>query len=70
MLGIYEHKVAIQGFLFNINSFDQWGVELGKVLANKVRETIKEYRSSNVKNKSLESLDACDNIFEYYLQYS
>ena len=70
LLGIYEHKVAIQGFLFNINSFDQWGVELGKVLANKVRETIKEYRNSNVKNKSLESLDACDNIFEYYLQYS
>ena len=29
----YEHKVAVQGCLWNIDSFDQWGVELGKVLA-------------------------------------
>jgi glucose-6-phosphate isomerase len=29
--------VAVEGFIFNINSFDQWGVELGKVLAKDVR---------------------------------
>jgi len=35
LLAYYEHKVAFQGFLWNINSFDQEGVQLGKVLANK-----------------------------------
>mgnify|MGYP006162677175 CR=1 FL=1 len=34
LIAMYEHKVFCQGVLWNINSFDQWGVELGKVLAN------------------------------------
>jgi glucose-6-phosphate isomerase len=33
LIALYEHKVAAQGFLWGINSFDQWGVELGKALA-------------------------------------
>uniref|UniRef100_A0A0D9VZM5 Glucose-6-phosphate isomerase n=1 Tax=Leersia perrieri TaxID=77586 RepID=A0A0D9VZM5_9ORYZ len=33
LLAIYEHRIAVQGFLWGINSFDQWGVELGKVSA-------------------------------------
>ena len=37
LLALYEHRVAVEGFLFDINSFDQWGVELGKVLAKDVR---------------------------------
>lgn len=37
LLAIYENQIAVQGFCLGINSFDQWGVELGKVLANKVR---------------------------------
>uniref|UniRef100_A0A0G4HDB2 Glucose-6-phosphate isomerase n=1 Tax=Chromera velia CCMP2878 TaxID=1169474 RepID=A0A0G4HDB2_9ALVE len=37
LLALYEHRVAVQGFLWNVNSFDQWGVELGKVLAKEVR---------------------------------
>ncbi len=36
LLSLYEHKVAFQGFIWNINSFDQEGVQLGKVLANKM----------------------------------
>ncbi len=36
LLAFYEHKVAYQGFIWNINSFDQEGVQLGKVLASKV----------------------------------
>jgi len=36
ILAFYEHKIAFQGFIWNINSFDQEGVQLGKVLANKV----------------------------------
>ena len=37
LLAIYEHRVAVEGFIYGINSFDQWGVELGKVLAKDVR---------------------------------
>lgn len=36
LLAFYEHKVDFQGFIWNINSFDQEGVQLGKVLANKI----------------------------------
>jgi glucose-6-phosphate isomerase len=36
LMAYYEHKVAFQGFCWNINSFDQEGVQLGKVLANKI----------------------------------
>ncbi|HEX4148146.1 MAG TPA: glucose-6-phosphate isomerase, partial [Pirellulales bacterium] len=36
LVALYEHKVFVQGAIWNINSFDQWGVELGKVLAKKV----------------------------------
>lgn len=36
LLSYYEHRVAFQGFIWNINSFDQEGVQLGKVLANKI----------------------------------
>ena len=36
LLALYEHKVFTQGVLWNINSFDQWGVELGKQLARKI----------------------------------
>ena len=33
LVALYEHKVFTQGAIWNINSFDQWGVELGKALA-------------------------------------
>ena len=36
LLALYEHKTFVQGVLWNINSFDQWGVELGKVLAGRI----------------------------------
>ena len=36
LIAIYEHKAFVQGALLNINSFDQWGVELGKELANEI----------------------------------
>ena len=36
MIALYEHKVFVQGTIWNINSFDQWGVELGKVLAKRI----------------------------------
>ncbi|HUQ64283.1 MAG TPA: glucose-6-phosphate isomerase [Acidimicrobiales bacterium] len=36
LVALYEHKVFTQGTIWNIDSFDQWGVELGKVLANRI----------------------------------
>jgi glucose-6-phosphate isomerase len=36
LVALYEHRVFTQGAVWNINSFDQWGVELGKVLANRI----------------------------------
>lgn len=40
LVALYEHKVFTQGWIWNINSFDQWGVELGKVLATKILNEI------------------------------
>jgi glucose-6-phosphate isomerase len=36
LVALYEHKIFVQGVIWNINSFDQWGVELGKLLANAI----------------------------------
>src|SRR5206468_10197629 len=36
LVALYEHKVFTQGTIWKINSFDQWGVELGKALANRI----------------------------------
>ena len=36
LLALYEHKTFVEGVLWGINSFDQWGVELGKTLATRV----------------------------------
>ncbi|HSF11315.1 MAG TPA: glucose-6-phosphate isomerase, partial [Nitrospirales bacterium] len=36
LIALYEHKVFVQGTIWNLNSFDQWGVELGKVLAKRI----------------------------------
>jgi glucose-6-phosphate isomerase len=36
LIALYEHKIFVQGVIWNIYSFDQWGVELGKILANKI----------------------------------
>jgi glucose-6-phosphate isomerase len=36
LIALYEHKIFVQGIIWNIYSFDQWGVELGKVLAGKI----------------------------------
>lgn len=38
LLALYEHKIFVQGIIWNINSFDQWGVELGKQLLPKIME--------------------------------
>lgn len=42
LIAMYEHKIFVQGIIWNIYSFDQWGVELGKVLANKILPELRE----------------------------
>jgi hypothetical protein len=46
MLSLYEHRTAVQGFIWDINSWDQWGVELGKGLATDIRSRILDARSA------------------------
>jgi len=46
LLALYEHRTAVQGFVWNIASFDQWGVELGKVLAKHVRTQLQASRGA------------------------
>ena len=40
LIALYEHKVFVQGMVFGVNSFDQWGVELGKQLASEIESEI------------------------------
>ncbi len=40
LISLFEHKVFVQGVIWDINSFDQWGVELGKVLANSIAPAV------------------------------
>jgi len=47
LVAMYEHKIFVQGIIWNIFSYDQWGVELGKQLANSILE---EIESKEVKN--------------------
>jgi glucose-6-phosphate isomerase len=42
LVALYEHSVFTQGTIWQINSFDQWGVELGKVLADRIFEEMQQ----------------------------
>jgi glucose-6-phosphate isomerase len=42
LIALYEHKIFVQGIIWNINSFDQWGVELGKQLAKAILPELKQ----------------------------
>jgi glucose-6-phosphate isomerase len=57
LIAIYEHKIFVQGCIWNINSFDQWGVELGKVLSDEVYEKIKNKDRSGIDNSTIGQLD-------------
>lgn len=43
LVALYEHKVFVQGAIWGVNSFDQWGVELGKVLGNQVLDKLQHH---------------------------
>merc|ERR1712226_175767 len=55
LLAIYEHRTVVQGFVWDINSFDQWGVELGKALAGQVRNQLGSTRKSGAQVRGFNS---------------
>ncbi|MFJ9579721.1 glucose-6-phosphate isomerase [Streptomyces sp. NPDC101191] len=56
LIALYEHKVFVQGAVWNIDSFDQWGVELGKVLAKKIEPVLTEGRGAEQLDSSTAGL--------------
>ena len=57
LIAIYEHKIFVQGCIWNINSFDQWGVELGKVLSDEVYNKLKNKDKSYIDNSTKGQLE-------------
>jgi glucose-6-phosphate isomerase len=55
ILALYEHRVFVEGVILGINSFDQWGVELGKVLARDMEELL-EGGDASAKDTSTRAL--------------
>lgn len=56
LLALYEHRVAVEGFIWGINSFDQYGVELGKVLATRVKGVVERNNPQEVEAETSASL--------------
>ena len=56
LVALYEHKVFVQGVIWNLNSFDQWGVELGKKLANEVLDDLVSPEAKRKHDSSTEGL--------------
>jgi glucose-6-phosphate isomerase len=52
LVALYEHRVYVQGVIWGVNSFDQWGVQLGKVLASKVLDEIQAADDSKLAHDS------------------
>ncbi len=61
LIALYEHKIFVQGIIWNIFSFDQWGVELGKVLAKKI---LPELSSSDAISSHDSSTNGLINYFK------
>ena len=62
IIALYEHKIFVQGVIWNINSFDQWGVELGKQLAKNILQELND-------NEPVDQHDSSTNgLINYYKQ--
>jgi glucose-6-phosphate isomerase len=58
IIALYEHKVFVQGLLWGINSFDQWGVELGKELATSLLPALRGETATDGRDSSTAGLVA------------
>ncbi len=63
LLALYEHRIFVQGVIWGINSFDQWGVELGKELAGVLLEEIAQGKATEEHDASTRAL------LDYYLKH-
>jgi glucose-6-phosphate isomerase len=61
LVALYEHSVFTQGTIWNIDSFDQWGVELGKVLAQRIIPELESKEEPNLAHDS-----STNNLIRYY----
>ena len=62
LIALYEHKIFVQGIIWNLNSFDQWGVELGKKMATDILDELNE-------GEQVDSHDSSTNgLINYYLK--
>lgn len=62
LVALYEHKIFVQGIVWNLNSYDQWGVELGKQLAKQILDEIESADTSAPHDSSTH------NLISYYLK--
>lgn len=67
LLSLYESRIVAEGFLLNINSFDQWGVELGKVLAKEVRNYFNDTRNQKKSDNTYNFNESTKILLNYYL---
>ena len=70
LLAIYEHRTAVQGFIWDINSFDQWGVELGKKLALDIKGHLLNARYDMRDNPIDTGAPATSRLLNYYVDNS
>ncbi|MFC1485145.1 glucose-6-phosphate isomerase [bacterium] len=63
LIALYEHKIFTQGIIWNVFSFDQWGVELGKICANKILPELKN-------NENLSHDSSTNNAINWYREKS
>jgi glucose-6-phosphate isomerase len=69
ILSLYEHRTAVQGFIWDLNSFDQWGVELGKKLAIDVKDHLMRARyDPKQRPVDIPASPATSRILNYYVK--
>ncbi len=57
LLALYEHRTVVEGWLYGINPFDQWGVELGKTLAARIERAMLEHNTESLSAETALSLN-------------
>lgn len=70
-MALYEHRVAVEGFIYDCNSFDQWGVELGKALASDTRTVFQAIQDGSKTEADCipagKYNESTENLLKYYI---
>lgn len=69
LIALYEHKIFTQGAIWRINSFDQWGVELGKVLSKKILPILQAGSDAEAKLAEAKKDSSTDGLVNFYLKH-